>query len=192
MTARGRLSEAQVVGEAERMVDEVGVDAMTMTALAERLGVRQPSLYKHVSSLENLRRSMSVRAKLELAEKLAYAAVGRSSSDALVAVAHAYRSWAKQHPGRYALVNRAGRRDDEEQLAAEAAPVRVMFDILRGYRLPEADMIDATRMVRAALHGFVQLESSGGFGLPEDVDQSFGRLVSGLDRALLSWTGNGV
>ena len=49
------------------------------------------------------------------------------------------------------------------------------------------DAIDAIRALRAALHGFVTLETSGGFGLPADIDRSFDRLVQGLTTALASW-----
>ena len=51
-----------------------------------------------------------------------------------------------------------------------------------------SDAVDATRTLRASLHGFVALEASDGFGLPQDVDRSFDRLVDALDRALSGWT----
>jgi len=54
-------------------------------------------------------------------------------------------------------------------------------------RLSGADAIDATRTLRAALHGFVTLEALGGLGLPLDVDRSFARLVEILDAALRTW-----
>jgi Tetracyclin repressor-like, C-terminal domain len=38
------------------------------------------------------------------------------------------------------------------------------------------------RIVRAALHGFIALEANEGFGIPLDLDESFARLVSTLDR----------
>jgi len=47
-----------------------------------------------------------------------------------------------------------------------------------------ADAIHAARAVRSALHGFVSLEAAGGFGLSEDVDESYARLVGLLDRGL--------
>jgi Tetracyclin repressor-like, C-terminal domain len=64
---------------------------------------------------------------------------------------------------------------------------RRVFSVLSGYGLTRADAIDATRALRAALHGFVQLEAVGGFGLPQDVDRSFARLVELLDAALRNW-----
>ena len=184
---RAGLSESRIVSEAEALLDEAGPDGLTMTALAERLGVRQPSLYKHVSGTAGLNRSISLRAKRELGDTLARAAVGRAGPDAILAVAHAYRRWALAHPGRYAATQRAGSRDDAITLAAEQATVEVVADVLSGFRLAEDQMIDAIRMVRSALHGFVVLEANGGFGLPEDIDRSFDKLVEGLVRALSTW-----
>ena len=79
---RAGLTESRVVEEAERIADEVGLSHLTLAALAERLGVRQPSLYKHVDGLDAVRRSIAIRAKTELADILARAAVGRSGGDA--------------------------------------------------------------------------------------------------------------
>jgi hypothetical protein len=56
--------------------------------------------------------------------------------------------------------------------------------VLRGYGLDGDDLIDATRAVRSAVHGFVALEIAGGFGLPQDVDRSFDRLIEMLDKGL--------
>jgi hypothetical protein len=60
----------------------------------------------------------------------------------------------------------------------------VSFAVLRGYGLDGDDLIDATRAIRSAVHGFVTLEITGGFGLPQDVDRSFHRLIDMLDLGL--------
>ncbi|HJY03666.1 MAG TPA: TetR family transcriptional regulator, partial [Streptosporangiaceae bacterium] len=49
---RAGLTEARVVDEAEQMADEVGLSGLTLAALADRLGVRYPSLYKHVDGMD--------------------------------------------------------------------------------------------------------------------------------------------
>ncbi len=59
--------------------------------------------------------------------------------------------------------------------------------MLDGYGLAGDDLVDATRVLRSALHGFVSLESAGGFGIPQDVDRSFDRVVQSLDAAFRSW-----
>jgi AcrR family transcriptional regulator len=184
---RAGLSEGRVVEAAEQVADEVGLSRLTLTALAERLGVRQPSLYKHIASMDALQRSISIRAKGELADTLGRAAVGRSRGDAIVAMAAAYRGWAREHPGRYASTQRAPAPGDIDDEVASAAVVQVLTDVLAGYDLRGDDAIDAIRAIRSALHGFLTLEASGGFGLPVDINRSFDRLVSGLVTALGSW-----
>jgi len=177
-----------VVEEAERIADEVGLSHLTLAALAERLGVRQPSLYKHVDGLDAVRRSIAIRAKTELADILARAAVGRSGGDAITSMSSAYRTWALDHPGRYAAAQRPSAPADAEATTADAAVVQIVLDVLSGYELRDDDAIDAARAMRSALHGFVTLEMGGGFGLPVSIDRSFDRLIHGLVTAFSSWT----
>jgi AcrR family transcriptional regulator len=185
---RAGLTTERVVDEAAKMVDEVGLAQLTLAALALRLGVRQPSLYKHVDGMAGLQRGIAVLAKTELAEVLSRAAVGRSRRDAVVAIAGAYRRWALDHPGRYAAAQRAPVPGDLDDEIASGAGVQVVADVMAGFELHEDDAIDAIRALRAALHGFVTLEADGAFGLPVDINRSFDRLVDGLVTALSTWT----
>ncbi|MCU1612966.1 MAG: hypothetical protein JWO98_506 [Frankiales bacterium] len=175
-----------VTGAAE-LADEAGWERLTLAALAARLGVRLPSLYKHIDSLDGLRRDVAVLAVTELGAAVSAAAVGRAASDALRAVAGAYRDYGQHHPGRYAATVRAPATDDAEHTAAAGTVLRVVLAVLAGYGLAGDDAIDATRALRAALHGFVTLEAGGGFGMPADVDRSFTRLVDGFDASLHRW-----
>jgi AcrR family transcriptional regulator len=184
---RAGLSRTVVVDAAATIADEIGWEQLTLAVIADRLGVRLPSLYKHIPSLDGLRRDVAVLAVRELAEVMTASAVGRAGSSALRAVADAHRSYAQTHPGRYAATIRAPAADDAEHTAAADAVLRVVFAVLAGYRLAGADAVDATRAVRASLHGFVTLEAGGGFGMPQDIDRSYHRLVDGLDAALHHW-----
>ena len=177
-----------MLDEAERMADEVGLSRLTLAALADLLGVRQPSLYKHIDGMDALQRGLSIRAKNELAYVLARAAVGRERGEAITSISHAYRTWAREHPGRYTAAQRAPAKGDQDDIAASQAVVQIATDVLAGYQLHDDDAIDATRALRSTLHGFITLEAAGGFGLPVDVDRSFDRLVSGLIVALSNWT----
>lgn len=184
---RAGLTPDRVVAEAAAVADELGYDQLTLAEVAARFGVRLPSLYKHVAGLEGLRRGVSALAVRELGEALGRAAVGKSGGDALRALAAAYRAYAHRHPGRYAATLRAPAPGDEALKAASESVLEVVFAVLAGYGLSGADLVHATRVLRASLHGFVSLETAGGFGLPDDVDQSFERLVAGLDAAFQRW-----
>ena len=185
---RAGLTRDRVIEEAATMADEVGLSRMTLAALAERLGVRQPSLYKHIDSMAGLQRSISLRSKRELADVLARAAVGRSGADAIHAMSHAYRGWALEHPARYEASNMMPAPGDTESEAASLAGIQIIADVLAAYELEGDDAVDAIRAFRSTLHGFISLEAQGGFALSTSIDRSFERLVHGFAVALSRWT----
>ncbi len=182
--ARERVTPERVLRTAEDLADEVGLARLTLAAVAARLGVRLPSLYKHVAGLDALHRDLAVRAKRDMAQVMGRAAVGRSGEDALRALADAYRAWAREHPGRYAATVRAGDPSDADEQAAGAEAVAVVLDVLSGWGVEGEDAVHGTRVLRAALHGFVSIEAEQGFGMPLDVGTSFDRLVDALVVAL--------
>src|SRR5271155_2352509 len=120
----------------------MGLSRLTLAALAARLGVRQPSLYKHVDGMDGLQRSIAVRAKTELAGILAHAAVGRSRGDAIMAMSDAYRRWAMDHRGRDAAARRPPAAGDVADEVASQSAVQVVADVLAGYDLSGDDAID--------------------------------------------------
>lgn len=186
---RAGLNQQIVVREAARLADEVGWPRLTLAALAARLGVALPSLYKHVRNADALAQKVSALATAELAAELTTAAAGRAGTDALRAVAAAYRSYALRHPGRYPATQQVPDPADPEHVTAGERAVGAIYAILHGYGITGDDAVDAARGVRSALHGFVSLEAAGGFDLPRDVGRSYDHLIEALDVALRSWPG---
>ena len=176
---RAGLDREAVVTAAAELADAEGLEAVTLARLADRLGVRAPSLYVHVDGLPDLRRRLAARGVRELTAALQGAAAGRAGGDALAAFATAYRAYAREHPGTYAATQRAADLDESAD-----ALVDLVLAVLRGYGLEGDDAVHAARTVRSALHGFAALETGGGFGIPLDLDETFARLVGVLDRGL--------
>lgn len=177
MARRPGLTPARVVDAAAALADEQGLDALTLGAVATALGVRGPSLYNHVDGLDDLRRRLTLRAVEESTGVLQEAAVGRSGADAVRAMAHAYRGWAKVHPGLHAATVPTTETDDDEIRAAGRRSVDTALAVLSGFDLDADAAIHAARTLRAAIHGFTVLENAGGFGLEQAVDDSFAWLV---------------
>ncbi|SDK93431.1 transcriptional regulator, TetR family [Glycomyces sambucus] len=172
--ARANLSTEAVVDLAVGLIDAGGPEDLTLAKVAGAAGVSSPSLYKHVANLVELRSLVSARVAGELAEAVRTAAVGRAGEDAIRACMHAWRDYARAHPRRYAaLIQRPEPRTGK----AAQSLLESVFAVLRGLDLAEDELVHATRCVRAAVHGFAVLESGGGFGLPEDIDESFARMV---------------
>ena len=92
-----------VLSAARDMLDEVGWDRINMVALAERVGLKGPSLYNHVENIDDLRRELWMMVVREMGEEIRDAVLGLSGDDAVRAMATAYRKYAHQHPRRYTL-----------------------------------------------------------------------------------------
>lgn len=178
---RAGLTTDVVVARAADLADEVGYERVTLAAVAEVFSVAVPSLYKHVGGLDDLRRRIAIRATRELGDAVVTASV---DGDALRAMADAIRDFARAHPGRYAATVRAPDPGDTEHLEVTQAVLAAVLDVLRTRGIAGDDAVDAARAVRSAVHGFVALETAGGFGLARDVDRSYARMLDLLDAGL--------
>ena len=183
--SRARLDSTSVTAAGAALADEIGFAQLSMSVVAERLGVKTPSLYKHVDGLDDLGHRIAVLATTELGEAVRDATQGRAGREALIGAAQAMRTYVKRHPGRYAAtvgVRPTGPEDPlipalERSLAALGA-------VLHGYRLGPAEQIHALRTLRSILHGFALLETSDGFQLSTDIDESFTWMVDLIDQGL--------
>ncbi|MER7332677.1 MULTISPECIES: TetR/AcrR family transcriptional regulator [unclassified Micromonospora] len=173
---RAGLSTSTVVDAALDLIDDRGLDALTLAAVAERTKVAAPSLYKHVGSLAELRTLMAVRIMEELTERFTAALVGRSGDDATATLMRTYRRYAIEHPARHAAMP-PDPLHDPVLASAGARLLEVFLAVLRGYGLEGEAAIHTTRCLRAIVHGFASIEAAGGFGLPEDLDATHEQLI---------------
>ncbi len=184
---RAGLAAVSVTEAAAALADEVGFDQLSMGLLAERLGVKTPSLYKHVDSLADLTHRIAILSMVELGDAVRDATQGRAGGDALAAAAQSLRAYVKEHPGRYAAWNAAlPTGPDDALIAASNRLLGSLSAVLRGYQLEPSDEIHALRMLRSMLHGFATIEVTGGFQFDTDVDESFRWMVNLIDRGLQS------
>ncbi|GAA5181029.1 TetR/AcrR family transcriptional regulator [Rugosimonospora acidiphila] len=172
MPRRAGLTVDKVVELGLSIVDQSGLDGLTLARVAEAAGVATPSLYKHVAGLPDLRERVAGEGIAGLSDRVRQAVIGVSGDEAVRALMGAYRAYLVEFPNRAGLLvappPAAGRREDL---------LAVVLAVLRGYRLEGAEAIHAARILRSSVHGFAVLEAAGGFGYREDLDESFGRLV---------------
>lgn len=174
MARKAGLDLDDVVLAAAAIADAQGLDALTLAAVADVLGVRSPSLYSHVDGLAGLRRELAVHAAHRLGAVL-------GDAEGLAALAHAYRAFAIEHPGLYAaMLPTPDAVEDPGGYQAFAAVARAVGGVFAGMDLEDDELVHRIRTVRSALHGFVSLHAGGGFGMPQDVDTSFDRMVDVL------------
>ncbi|XRQ08778.1 TetR/AcrR family transcriptional regulator, partial [Actinomadura welshii] len=183
--ARAGLDPAAVVAAGAALADEVGIADLTMGALAERLGVRTPSLYKHVGGQDDLHRRIAALALHEAADAVGAAVRGYAGRDALAAAARAFRAFVLEHPGRYAAtIGMEPSGPDDPLTGASLRLLDAFTGVLHGYDIAEPDVDHALRTLRSLCHGFATLQSAGGFQWSTDIDESFEWLITFADRGL--------
>lgn len=185
-TRQTKLSRDLIVHAALTFLDRESWDALTINALATQLGTKGPSLYNHVHSLEDLRRSVRMQVIGDIIGMLNTVGDGRTRDDAVVSMASAYRSYAHHHPGRYSAFTRMplGGDDPEYSEATRSAAGPVM-EVLQSYGIDGENAFYAALEFWSALHGFVLLEMTGVMD-EIDTDTVFAdmvlRLAAGMER----------
>ena len=183
-----KLSRDSIVNAALTFLDREGWDALTINALANQLGTKGPSLYNHVDSLQDLRRTVRMRVVEDIIDMLNTVGQGRTRDDAVMAMASAYRSYAHHHPGRYSAFTRMplDGGDDPEFTDATRAAAGPVIAVLASYGLDGEDAFYAALEFWSAMHGFVLLEMTGVMGGIVDTDTVFSdmvmRLAAGMQR----------
>lgn len=182
---RAGLDPAAVVAAGAALADEVGLASFTMGLLAERVGVRTPSLYKHVGGQDDLTRRIAVLALNEAADAVGGAIQGYAGRDALAAAARAFRAFVLAHPGRYAATIGMEPTGPDDPLATAGGRLLDSFTaVLRGYDIPEPAVDHALRTLRSLCHGFATLQAGNAFQWSADIDESFEWLIGFADRGL--------
>ncbi|TGD85364.1 TetR/AcrR family transcriptional regulator [Mycolicibacterium sp. CH28] len=186
-----KLSRDVIVNAALTFLDRDGWDGLTINALANQLGTKGPSLYNHVHSLDDLRRTLRMHVVGDILQMLVTVGHGRTRDDAVMAMASAYRSYAHHHPGRYSAFTRMPLDGDDPEFAvaarAAAAPV---IEVLASYDLDGEEAFYASLEFWAALHGFVLLEMTGVMN-EVDADAVFSDMVMRLATGMAHRNGAG-
>jgi AcrR family transcriptional regulator len=147
----------EIVDAARELLEEEGADALSMRRLADRLGIRAPSIYKHLPDKQALESALISTGFEELALTFEDALEG---DDPLGAIASAYRAFAKGHPHLYRLMTE---RPLQRELLTPGVEERAAAPVLAA-----AGDADTARAAWAFAHGMTILELNARF--PQDAD----------------------
>lgn len=151
--ARGRprhgeregLSTERVVEEALRLVDQEGIDALTMRSLARRVDVEAMSLYAHIPNKDALLNAVADRVASELRLRLE---PGRSWQERVRDAVDAWTTARHAHPGAFPLLFRPRDGTDVERALNEE-----IMDALACAGFDEAGVALAFRTLVSFLDG---------------------------------------
>lgn len=167
----------EIVDTARELLEREGPEGLTMRRLADAMGIRAPSLYKHVSSKEDLEALLMAEAfrgmGAELHGAIAGARKGGSKRTALAELGRAYRRWALAHPHLYRLVTGGPLPRERLPEGLEAWTAEPVVAAVGGDP-------DRARASWAFAHGMTILELDGRFPPDADLDAAWAAGIAAL------------
>lgn len=183
--SRAGLHTAEVVASGAEFADEAGIESVSLAALAGRLGVKAPALYKHVDGIGDLQHRIATLAMTELGDALRDALQGKSGADAISALFTALQSYIAEHPGRYyATASAQFQGRDDPLLAAATRVIDSIRAVLSGYGIRVDELDHAIRMLRCMIHGYALLQADNAFQWGNDPDESVAWMIRFVDAGL--------
>jgi AcrR family transcriptional regulator len=162
LTPRAR----EIVAVALELLEEEGPGGLSMRRLAERVGIRAPSIYKHLpdkNALEAAIISVGFERQAAVFEEALH-----DADDPLSAIARAYRDFAMAHPHLYRLMTERELKRDLLTPGVEDRASRPLYEAVGRDR-------DLARAAWAFAHGMTILELDRRFPPDADLDAAWRR-----------------
>ncbi|MEU7407449.1 TetR/AcrR family transcriptional regulator [Streptomyces sp. NPDC044948] len=156
----------QIMAAARELLDTEGPEGLSMRRIAERVGIRAPSLYKHFPDKAAVEAGLQAQGMVRLAQDMEAAEAEIRDDPPLLVLASAYRQHALAGPHLYLLTH-------ARPLARPALPEgledRAAMPLARAVH----GDIDIARSFWAFAHGMVTLELDGRFPPGADLDAAW-------------------
>lgn len=177
MPAPEKTTLDAIITAGRELIELGGLDALTMQAVAEHVGVRAPSLYKRVRDRRGLL-DLVIGATLDdLAVRLAESSREPEPRSRIVVQANALRGFAHEHPVGFRLVFGASG-EPRPEISSTCSSITPVLDAVTAL-VGEEHALDAARLVTAWANGFITMELGGALRMGGDVDRAW---QWGLDR----------
>ena len=171
--ARTGLDTNMVIHRAAQLVNEVGLENITLKMLADDLGVKSPSLYNHIGGLEDLKMQLMIYGWKEMEQRIIQSVIGSSGYDAIKAGCHAFYEYATENPGLFNAMLWYNKFQNTETMEATSGLFSVLFKVTSSLNISEENCNHIIRTLRGFLEGFSLLVNNEAFGNPVSIAESF-------------------
>lgn len=176
MQKRG-LTKKKIVQASAQLIEETGLDHLSLKKVAEYLQISSPSLYNYFKDVNDLKFELSMLLMNRLSDRISMATIGRSASDAIMAMSEACYSFAKENPELYKTILLMPSLS-EKLIDRGKQLTHVIELIFQSYGLNAQQTTYKTRELRSMIHGFISLEQAGYFRRDVSVTESYKKMIS--------------
>ena len=175
--SKNNISNELIITTSARLSNEVGLNNLSLKMIAEELNIKSPSLYNHISSLDEIKEKLMIYGWKELGEKATESAVGVAGYEALRNMCYAFYDYATNNKGVNKGVFTAmlwyNKFESEEKNEATTKLFSLLFRVLQPLNISDNNIEHIIRTLRGFLEGFVLLVNNNAFGNPISIKESF-------------------
>ena len=183
---RTGLSKEKIIEKAAELANEKGLSYLSVTTLADYLGIKKPSLYNHMKTIEDMHRDLMIYGWRIVSEEVVKGIDSSDEKKNLTAYGRKFYKFAIDNPGVFEAMLWYNKYSDEALISATEGLYMFFFAQTDGLGINREIANHLLRTYRAFLEGFIMLQIHNSFGNPISVEESFNIsmnvLISGIDQ----------
>ena len=129
--SKNNISDELIITTSARLSNEVGLNNLSLKMIAEELNIKSPSLYNHISSLDDIKEKLMIYGWKELGEKATESAVGVAGYEALRNMCYAFYDYATNNKGVFTAMLWYNKFESEEKNEATVKLFSLLFRVLQ-------------------------------------------------------------
>ena len=171
--SKNYISDELIITTSARLSNEVGLNNLSLKMIAEELNIKSPSLYNHISSLDEIKEKLMIYGWKELGERATESAVGVVGYEALRNMCYAFYDYATSNKGVFTAMLWYNKFESKEKNEATTKLFSILFKVLQPLNISDNNIEHIIRTLRGFLEGFVLLVNNNAFGNPISIKESF-------------------
>lgn len=183
---RTGLSKEKIIEKAAELANEKGLSYLTVTTLSDYLGIKKPSLYNHMKTIEDMHRSLMIYGWRTVSDDVVKGIDTSDEKTNLTEYARKFYQFAIDNPGVFEAMLWYNKYSDDTLLSATEGLYTFFFKQTDGLGIDRVIANHLLRTYRAFLEGFIMLQIHNSFGNPISMDESFeismNVLISGIEQ----------
>lgn len=170
---KNSVNEKIIIETAAEIANNLGLENLSLKIIAEELSIKSPSLYNHVTSLEEIKQKLMVYGWLEMEDKMIDAVIGVTGYEALKNMCNVFYQYATTNKGVFSAMLWYNKFESEEKDKATTRLFNIIFKLLKPLNISDDNINHIIRTLRSFLEGFSLLVNNKAFGNPISIKESF-------------------
>ena len=181
---KNMVSEESIIETSALIANKIGLENLSLKIIADELNVKSPSLYNHISSLDDVKNKLMVYGWKQLENKMIDSAVGVTGYEALNNMSNVFYDYAINNTGVFMAMLWYNKYDSIEKDNATKRLFNILFKIMKTLNISDDNINHIIRTLRGFLEGFCLLVNNNAFGNPisikESIDLSLKIIINGI------------